>query len=186
MTQRGQSRTTTADQDRHDDVVDLRLLAIVERAEQLVVQHVGGKMDGLQRIAQLVAHVLDELRLELVGRLERFGAFAQGFLADLEGSQHIIGQAHITVDGKRASGEVYFYAWHRIKENGAAKDLIVCGRYIDEYLKRDGEWRIHKRRELIDWARTDPAADGFLAENPSILRAGRRGADFSETRNWER
>ncbi len=119
------------------------------------------------------------------GTADEFVAFAQGFLADLEGSQHIIGQAQISVSGDRASGEVYFYAWHRIRENGEPKDLIVCGRYIDEYLCRDGEWRIWKRRELVDWARTDPAADDFLAANPSVLRAGRRGKDFSETRSWE-
>lgn len=119
------------------------------------------------------------------GTADEFVAFAQGFLADLEGSQHIIGQAQIMVNGDHASGEVYFYAWHRLNENGAAKDLIVCGRYVDEYQCRNGDWRISRRRELIDWARTDPAADGFLAENPTILRAGRRGKDFSETRDWE-
>lgn len=32
-------------------------------------------------------------------------------------------------------------------------------------------------------ARTDIAADGFLLENPGLLRGARRGADFSETRD---
>jgi hypothetical protein len=118
------------------------------------------------------------------GTADEFVAFAQGFLADLGGSQHIIGQVDLDVDGDAASGEVYFYAWHRTSENGAAMDLVVAGRYVDEYARRDGDWRIVKRRELIDWARTDPAADGFLAQNPLLAMGKRGGSDFSQTRDW--
>jgi hypothetical protein len=120
----------------------------------------------------------------MAGTADEFVDFAQGFLADLEGSQHIIGQVRFDVRGDEASGEVYFYAWHRIQEDGEAKDLSVAGRYVDEYACRNGEWRIVKRREIVDWARTDPASDDFFAANPSIVRAGRRGTDFSEMRNW--
>lgn len=118
------------------------------------------------------------------GTADEFVAFAQGFLADMDGSQHIIGQVQLDVRGDEASGEVYFYAWHRHQEDGQAKDLIVSGRYVDEYGCRNGEWRIVKRREIIDWARSDVAADDFLAANPILPRGGRRGEDFSQTRNW--
>jgi SnoaL-like domain len=118
------------------------------------------------------------------GTADEFVTFAQGFLGDLEGSQHIIGQVQIDVKGDAASGEVYFYAWHRIRENGEPKDLSVAGRYIDEYACKNGQWRIQKRCELIDWARTDAAADAFLAENPVLQRGKQRGEDFSQTRNW--
>ncbi|MFA7585006.1 MAG: nuclear transport factor 2 family protein [Novosphingobium sp.] len=118
------------------------------------------------------------------GSAREFVDFAQGFLADLEGSQHIIGQVDIDLHGDTASGEVYFYAWHRISENGEPKDLSVAGRYVDEYACRGGEWRIVKRRELIDWARTDAAADAFLSQNPFLPRGARGGEDFSQTRDW--
>ncbi|MCH7629107.1 MULTISPECIES: nuclear transport factor 2 family protein [Novosphingobium] len=117
------------------------------------------------------------------GTADEFVAFAQGFLADIESSQHIIGQVQLSVNGDKASGEVYFYAYHRIAEDGMPKDLIVAGRYIDEYACRNGDWRIVRRKELIDWARTDPAADAFLREN-DLPRGGRRGADFGQTRAW--
>ncbi|MFN4136786.1 MAG: nuclear transport factor 2 family protein [Novosphingobium sp.] len=117
------------------------------------------------------------------GSADEFVAFAQGFLADLDGSQHIIGQAQIEVRGEQASGEVYFCAWHRLREEDGPKDLIVAGRYVDEYTCKNGEWRISRRREIVDWARTDPAADGFLEGNP-LVRPGRRGTDFSQTRDW--
>lgn len=118
------------------------------------------------------------------GTADEFVAFAQGFLADLGGSQHLIGQSDITVHGDTASGEVYFLAWHRLTDAEGEKDLIVAGRYVDEYARRDGDWRIVRRRELIDWARTDPAADAFLKDNPILPRGATRGADFSQTRDW--
>ena len=120
------------------------------------------------------------------GTGREFVDFAQGFLAELESSQHIIGQVDITIHegGETASGEVYFYAWHRIQEDGEPKDLSVAGRYVDEYACRNGDWRIVKRRELVDWARTDAAADSFLAQNDFLPRGGRNGVDFSQTRNW--
>ena len=117
------------------------------------------------------------------GTADEFVAFAQGFLGDIEGSQHIIGQVQLSVKGDAASGEVYFFAWHRLHEDGVPTDLLVAGRYIDEYACRDGDWRIVRRRELIDWAKSTPAADQFLRDNPLPMGA-RRGADFSETRNW--
>ena len=121
------------------------------------------------------------------GSARGFVDFAQGFLRDLSASQHLIGQAQIDVHGDSADGEVYFIAWHRLVEDGEEKDLFVAGRYVDRYERRDGEWRIAKRRELIDWTRTDPAADGFMRAYADQLVVGGRGAaDFSVTRDWPR
>ena len=118
------------------------------------------------------------------GDADGFVGFAQGFLAELKGSQHLIGQAQIRVDGNVAYGEVYFIAWHRIVENGADKDLIVAGRYIDEYQDRGQGWKIAKRRELIDWARTDLAADSFLKDQVGLVLGARGADDFSNQRVW--
>ena len=114
------------------------------------------------------------------GSASGFVDFAQGFLAQMRGSQHLIGQVTIEVAGDVANGEVYFIAWHRLVEDDTEKDLFVCGRYIDRYEQRGGAWRIADRRELIDWARTDPAADGFLKENAAkLLMAGYGKEDLS-------
>lgn len=120
----------------------------------------------------------------MAGTPDEFIAFAQGFLADLDGSQHIIGQVQLDVQGDTASGEVYFYAYHRVPGE-QPMDLSIAGRYVDEYACRNGEWRILKRREIIDWVRNDPASDGsFYIDNPTIPRGARRGEDFSQTRDW--
>lgn len=110
------------------------------------------------------------------GSASEFVDFAQGFLGDLESSHHMIGQADIKVEGSVARGEIYFIAQHRIKQDGVDADLFVTGRYIDRYEDRGTGWRIASRKEIIDWARTDPTSDGFLKDNPG-LNIGARHAD---------
>jgi len=73
---------------------------------------------------------------------------------------------------------------HRIVEAGVDKDLFVAGRYIDRYEDRGGGWKIAKRRELIDWARTDTASDSFLKEQSALILGARGHADFSCVRAW--
>lgn len=107
------------------------------------------------------------------GSAADFVDFAQGFLADCESCQHMIGQVDIAVEGDTATGEVYFLAQHRILEEGQKKDLFVAGRYQDQYQYRGGRWAIARRKEIIDWARTDPATDSFLAQQPSLHLAQR-------------
>jgi hypothetical protein len=118
------------------------------------------------------------------GTADGFVAFAQGFLAKLKQSQHVIGQVHIQVEGDVAHGEVYFFAQHRVVDNEVEKDLFVAGRYIDRYENRGGHWKIAKRRELVDWARTDNASDSFLKEHADVVLGARAGADFSNVRRW--
>jgi hypothetical protein len=121
----------------------------------------------------------------MAGSAEEFVDFAQGFLAELESSQHILGQMDITVDGDSAQGEIYFFAQHRVIEAGEPFDLLIAGRYIDEYRCRDGDWRILKRYEIVDWVRNDPATDAaFRAQNPGVPFGQRHGRDFSSTRAW--
>jgi len=68
---------------------------------------------------------------------------------------------------------VYFSAHHRIIEDGEKKDLFVAGRYHDEYEDRGDGWKIARRKEIVDWARTDSAADSFLKDQAGLHLAGR-------------
>lgn len=107
------------------------------------------------------------------GKAADFIDFAQGFLANCAASQHLIGQVSIDIDGHKAKGEVYFIAHHRVTEDGHKKDLFVAGRYHDEYEDRGQGWKIARRKEIVDWARTDPAADSFLHEQVGLHFAAR-------------
>jgi SnoaL-like domain len=124
----------------------------------------------------------------MCGGADEFVAFAQGLLATMDATQHLLGQVDIELhDGESASGECYFQAWHGSRDAaGAPRDLFISGRYIDEYACKTGEWRIAKRYLITDWVRDDPADHGFFAANPTTNRSGRRGEDFSQKRNWPR
>jgi hypothetical protein len=113
------------------------------------------------------------------GNADDFVAFAQRALASHLANHHMLGQALIEIDGDVAHGEVYFQAFHRIIEDGAEKDLIISGRYVDRYERRDGVWKIAARAEVNDWSRTDPAADDFFRQVPGALRGARGAADLS-------
>lgn len=118
------------------------------------------------------------------GGPDAFVAYCMDFLGAMGGSQHLLGQSIITIDGNRAQGEVYFQAWHAARlAADAPTDLFIAGRYIDEYARREGEWRIAKRLLISDWA-TNAPADSFLDASPGSNRLGRRGEDFSERRDW--
>ena len=116
------------------------------------------------------------------GGPDDFVAFAQNALKDHLSNHHMMGQALIEVEGEVAFGEIYFQAFHRIVEAGAQSDLFISGRYVDRYERRGGVWKIAHRSELVDWARTEPAADDWLKASPDVL-VGRRGdADLANQR----
>lgn len=113
------------------------------------------------------------------GSARDFIDFAHGALKDHLANHHMIGQMMIHVQGDEAVGEIYFQAFHRILEHGEEKDLFISGRYLDNYVRCDGAWRIAFRSEVNDWARTDPAADDALKANKAALLGARSPNDYS-------
>lgn len=121
----------------------------------------------------------------MAGDADAFVAFAQDLLAGMEATHHFLGQTRIEIDGLTARGECYFQAWHGLRDDaGQVRDLFIAGRYIDDYACKNGQWRIARRKLITDWVKDDPADHGFFAANPTTNRAGRRGQDFSDTRDW--
>ncbi|NLR73190.1 nuclear transport factor 2 family protein [Novosphingobium sp. ERN07] len=115
-----------------------------------------------------------------VGLADDFVTFAQDLLARYPMTWHMLGQSLIEIAGDRATGEIYFHAWHRRLSGERQEDLQIAGRYLDDYERRDGMWGISHRREIVDWTRTDPAADDWLHRTPLALLGGRSGADASQ------
>jgi len=166
---------------------EVRDLAARRDIQQALFNFMRGQ-DRLDRALQLSAfHADADMDCgPLRGGPCEYTDFIQGFLGSMTASQHLIGQMDLDIDAEAGtgSGEIYFFAWHRLVENDEEIDLFMAGRYIDEYSCKDGKWAIQRRRELIDWARKDKASDAILADAPQIHLSGRNGADFSNTRDW--
>jgi SnoaL-like domain len=73
---------------------------------------------------------------------------------------HTLGQSLIEIDGDRALIESHVTAYHRVRVGEQDRDVVLCGRYLDQMEKRGDEWRISHRKLLCDWQHDlGPAAD---------------------------
>ena len=103
-----------------------------------------------------------------------FVDFAMSALRDHEANQHMIGNTLIEVEGDEAFGEVYFNAYHKVKTDTGFEDVIIAGRYLDRYEKREGQWKMAYRSERVDWSRSQATSDSYFDQAPDCLRGSRR------------
>lgn len=147
-------------------------------AKQEITDLVGRYMRGLDRLDRklLRSTFHDDATTDygfFQGGPDAFVDMAYNALKDHAANHHMIGQVNIDVEGDVAFGEVYFNAYHRVLQNGEPRDLVIAGRYVDRYEKRDGAWKFAFRSEVNDWSRNDPASDSYFEGNPKGLRGGR-------------
>ena len=73
-------------------------------------------------------------------------------------TMHFNGQSTIWLDGDRATGESYCLAHHlSADEDGQRTMMIASIRYLDEFVKRDGQWLFAERRLMVNWTETRPS-----------------------------
>lgn len=114
------------------------------------------------------------------------GAFFKGLTADFIDQlpdiqapmnilHHNVTTVNIRLDGDYAEGEVYALAFHQVATQNGPMDLLIGGRYLDKYEKRDGTWKFAHRSVLTDWARVEdpstvtldhPMVEGSLLGQP--------------------
>ena len=70
--------------------------------------------------------------------------------AGLEAHSHQVTNILIEVDGDKAASEAYAFATLRQTTAGESVDIIVRGRYLDVWSKRDGRWAIDARTFVTD------------------------------------
>ncbi|MCG8671378.1 MAG: nuclear transport factor 2 family protein [Pseudomonadales bacterium] len=78
----------------------------------------------------------------------------------------------------KAEGEVYVLAFHKVKSDQGAFDLLVGGRYLDKYEKRNDVWKFSHRAVVADWVNVhDPSIVDLT--NPLIAESkmGTAGED---------
>ena len=105
-----------------------------------------------------------------VGTVEEFIAYIQAELPRFERTQHFIGNLMVDVHGDRARAETYLVAYHRLRPSSTKpeRDFVAGLRYVDDFQRRDGEWRIAARVCAFEWSRLDsvPAGNpGFAARS---------------------
>lgn len=80
----------------------------------------------------------------------------------LRSMQHHITTVNFAVRGSEAEGEIYTIATHTLAAGDRDVDLVVGGRYLDKYEKRDDTWKILERAIVTDWAQfSDPSTVDF-------------------------
>lgn len=129
------------------------------------------------------------------------GAFFQGLamkfidsLPDIQAPMrilhHNITTVNLALEGDYAEGEVYVLAFHQVESEPEPIDLLIGGRYLDRYTKRNGEWKFSERAVLADWATLNEPSRVRL-EHPMISGShiGRPGSsdpayDFFRLLTW--
>ena len=101
--------------------------------------------------------------------VDAHGGFSAGsadeFLAQLVAArpylrsmQHNITTVNFAISGHTAEGEIYTIATQTLIGRDRDVDVVVGGRYLDKYEKRDGAWKLSARTIVTDWAHVnDPS-----------------------------
>ena len=84
------------------------------------------------------------------GPVDDYVAWLPNVLESFEATVHSISNTLFVVDGDAAEGEIYTQAYHRTPAPDA-QEIIIGGRYLDRYERRDGIWRFIHRSLACDW-----------------------------------
>jgi hypothetical protein len=92
--------------------------------------------------------------------------------------QHHITTTNFALSGDVAEGEIYSIATHSFAAKDGETEVIVGGRYLDKYEKRDGTWKFITRCIVTDWAHiNDPSAVDVSHPITRDTPQGRPGPD---------
>src|ERR1700680_1052264 len=73
-------------------------------------------------------------------------------LNQYDATTHFVGQSTIfTLTGDRATGEAYCLAHHVTVGSGKRRLMVASLRYLDTFVKMDGDWLFAERRLYVDW-----------------------------------
>jgi hypothetical protein len=93
------------------------------------------------------------------GTREELIAWVLPLLRGMEATQHSISNILIRLNGDRADVESYYQGTHCLRSDGKPFHSVQAGRYLDRFERRDSEWRIAKRKVVVDWFREYEGGD---------------------------
>jgi hypothetical protein len=92
--------------------------------------------------------------------------------------QHHITTTNFAIDGDVAEGEIYSIATHLFAARDGETEVVVGGRYLDKYEKRNGTWKFRARAIVTDWAHVhDPSTVDLGHPMTRDTPQGRPGPD---------
>jgi hypothetical protein len=115
------------------------------------------------------------------GTVEQFVEWALPRLAAMEQNMHMIGNILIRLDGNAARVESYLWSVSVLPGENP-RQVMVCGRYLDRFEKRNDEWRIAERLVVHDWFEEKPATADWAVgpfSMPDLLRGTKAPEDAS-------
>jgi len=81
-------------------------------------------------------------------------------LTPMTGSQHLISNVVVRVDGDQAASSCYLQAQHVKTGTHGGDNFIIAGRYDDKLVRTPDGWRIRERRLAAVWTEGNPAVAG--------------------------
>lgn len=96
-------------------------------------------------------------------------------------AHHLVGNIIIQIEGYRAFAESYGLARHKNKVHGRWVDQLIALRLLDVFEKRNGVWKIVRRKQVTDWARAAPITPGSdqIYEEGLLEKGARNPSDAS-------
>lgn len=103
------------------------------------------------------------------GNALEFADFIVPLLQGMKSTMHQISNILIDLQGSRASVESYVIAYHSVPgADGGHTELIVGGRYLDSFERRNSSWKIAHRTYVMDWNESRPSTanwdSGMMAQ----------------------
>jgi hypothetical protein len=132
--------------------------------------------DALMRYCRGVDRCDEELMRSVYHEdAKAFGTLAWEFVKEFVPSNraatsftvHAIQNLTIEVHDDEAFSEAYFITYVGRPEGEAEYVDLFCGRYIDRWERRGGEWRVIHRDVAREWARGDAFGTGQFPVPPS-------------------
>lgn len=167
------------------DHTTLQRLADTQAIRDLVLRYCRAiDRRDLDQLEQLYHNdAIDDHGAFSAGPVQKFLDLLPTILDGMINVSHQILNHYIEIDGDYAEGEVYTIAYHLTRdENGKEIEVIVGGRYLDLYEKRDGVWKFKYRKIVSDWNQIQPSLSNWDAPMfTGTARGGHRQSDPS----WE-
>jgi hypothetical protein len=168
---------------RRDDGLDARLGAIAdEHAILAVIYRYCRGID--RRDYELVrscyhADAVDD-HGEFVGGVDEFIDYVRRGITAFERTMHFIGNVLVEVSDDTARAESYIVAYHHLPAGRTKpeRDFTVWLRYVDDFARRNGEWRIAKRVCVFEWGRIDPIGAATWLPDARAARGHTDGSDL--------